>query len=80
MGRCGIASEDRLINNMPLFHTNAMLVTFIQPAVAVLLGVLFLNESLAPAQLGGMASILAGLALVDGRLPARLLGPRRGHQ
>jgi drug/metabolite transporter (DMT)-like permease len=48
--------------------TNAMLVTFVQPPLAILLGVLFLNETLSMHQLGGLLLILTGLALVDGRL------------
>ncbi len=49
--------------------TNAMLVTLVQPPVTIFLGVVFLEESVAPHQLGGLAIILAGLVLVDGRLP-----------
>ena len=38
----------------------ASLVTYVNPAVAVLLGVAFLNESLRPATVVGFAFILAG--------------------
>ena len=55
--------------------TNAMLVTFVQPPVAILLGVLFLNERLEPHHLAGMMLIFVGLALVDGRV-LRLVGKR----
>ena len=48
--------------------TNAMLVTFIQPPVSIFLGIVFLSETVAPHQFGGLAIILAGLVLVDGRL------------
>lgn len=47
---------------------NAMLVTFLIPPVAILLGVAFLGEALLPRHLGGLALILAGLVLIDGRL------------
>jgi drug/metabolite transporter (DMT)-like permease len=50
---------------------NAMLVTFLAPPVAILLGVAFLGEMLLPRHLGGLALILAGLALIDGRLIRR---------
>lgn len=50
---------------------NAMLVTFLIPPVAILLGVAFLGEALLPRHLGGLALILAGLALIDGRLLRR---------
>lgn len=48
--------------------TNAMLVTFVQPLVAILLGVLFLHERFEVHQLAGMMLIFIGLALVDGRV------------
>lgn len=52
--------------------TNLLLVTFLIPPNAILLGVGLLGESLAPHQLLGMAVIAAGLAAIDGR-PARAL-------
>ncbi|WP_202980242.1 DMT family transporter [Marinobacter fonticola] len=52
--------------------TNLLLVTFLIPVSAILLGVAFLNEMLEPKHFAGMALIGLGLALVDGR-PARLL-------
>lgn len=48
--------------------TNAMLVTFLIPVSAILLGSLFLGEALQPRHFLGMAAIFAGLALIDGRL------------
>lgn len=47
--------------------TNLMLVTLLVPVSAVLLGVLFLGETLTPRQFGGMALIALGLAAIDGR-------------
>ena len=52
--------------------TNLSLVTFLVPVSAILLGWLFLNESLGMAQLVGVLMIAAGLALIDGRLTRRL--------
>ena len=48
--------------------TNLMLVTFLIPMSAVLLGLLFLGEQLQAKHLIGMACIGAGLAAIDGRL------------
>ena len=55
--------------------TNALLVTFLVPVTAILLGVLILGEVLAPRHFAGMAMIAAGLALIDGRLFARRPAP-----
>ena len=52
--------------------TNLMLVTFLVPVSAILLGTAFLGERLEPKHLIGMAMIAAGLALIDGRLPGLL--------
>lgn len=52
--------------------TNLLLVTFLVPVGAILLGVLVLDEALAPRHIAGMALIAAGLAAIDGRLLARL--------
>ena len=57
--------------------TNLMLVTLLIPVSAILLGVLFLGESLQPKQLAGMALIGLGLAAIDGR-PWQALRRRRG--
>jgi drug/metabolite transporter (DMT)-like permease len=50
--------------------TNVMLVTLLVPVSAILLGVLFLDESFTLQALVGMLLIVAGLAAIDGRLPA----------
>jgi drug/metabolite transporter (DMT)-like permease len=55
--------------------TNLMLVTFLIPVSAILLGWLFLGEVLAPQHFIGRATIVAGLVLIDGRLHRRLLAP-----
>lgn len=47
--------------------TNLLLVTFLIPVSAILLGVLFLGEAMQPRHLVGMALIGAGLAAIDGR-------------
>ena len=48
--------------------TNLLLVTFLIPVSAILLGIALLGESLAPRHLLGMALIGCGLAAIDGRL------------
>lgn len=55
--------------------TNLMLVTLLIPVSAILLGVAFLQETLAPGHFAGMALIGLGLALIDGR-PIRWLTGR----
>jgi drug/metabolite transporter (DMT)-like permease len=52
--------------------TNLMLVTFLIPVSAIILGILLLGETLHPKQIAGMLMIGAGLALIDGR-PLRAL-------
>lgn len=52
--------------------TNAILVTFLIPVTAILLGFLFLGEMLAPRHFAGMALIAFGLAAIDGRAFSRL--------
>ncbi len=47
---------------------NLLLCTLIIPPIAILLGVVFLGETLPPQTLAGFALIAAGLALIDGRL------------
>jgi drug/metabolite transporter (DMT)-like permease len=49
--------------------TNLLLVTFLNPVSAILLGALVLGEVLEPRQFAGMALIGSGLAFIDGRLP-----------
>ena len=48
--------------------TNAILVTFLIPASAILLGATLLGESLAPRHFAGLALIVLGLAAIDGRM------------
>ena len=52
--------------------TNLLLVTFLIPVTAILLGSLVLDEQLLVRQFAGMALIAVGLALVDGRTGRRL--------
>lgn len=59
--------------------TNLSLVTFLIPVSAILLGILFLDETLLPRHLGGMALIGLGLAAIDGR-PWRAVRRRRGPE
>lgn len=49
--------------------SNTMLVTFLIPVTAILLGSLLLGERLAPQHFLGMGLIALGLVAVDGRLP-----------
>ena len=56
--------------------TNALLVTLLVPPVAILLGALFLGETLAPQDFLGLGLIALGLAAIDGRLISRLTAPR----
>jgi drug/metabolite transporter (DMT)-like permease len=56
--------------------TNLMLVTFLIPLSAILLGAMVLQERLDPRHFAGMALIGAGLAAIDGRLlPRRRCAP-----
>jgi drug/metabolite transporter (DMT)-like permease len=48
--------------------TNSLLVTFLIPITAILLGALILHEHLEPRHFAGMALIGAGLAAIDGPL------------
>ena len=57
--------------------TNALLVTLLVPPVAILLGGLFLGETLAPQDFIGLALIALGLAAIDGRVLSLLSGQRR---
>ncbi len=52
--------------------TNLLLVTFLIPVSALLLGTLFLHETLLPRHLAGIGLIGLGLAAIDGR-PWRML-------
>jgi drug/metabolite transporter (DMT)-like permease len=55
--------------------TNALLVTLLVPPVAILLGALFLGESLAAQDFIGLGLIALGLAAIDGRLLSLLRRP-----
>lgn len=57
--------------------TNLLLVTFLIPVSAILLGVLVLGETLQPKHFAGMALIAIGLAAVDGRLGPAIWGSIR---
>lgn len=48
--------------------SNVMLVTFLIPVSAILLGSGLLGEALLPRHFAGMAAIFLGLALIDGRM------------
>jgi drug/metabolite transporter (DMT)-like permease len=48
--------------------TNVLLVTFLIPVSAILLGTLILGEQLAVQHIAGMAAIALGLAAIDGRV------------
>jgi drug/metabolite transporter (DMT)-like permease len=52
----------------------ALVITYINPVVAVALGVLILDERLGPGSVAGLLLIIAGSWLsTDGRLPPRLV-------
>ncbi|MEZ9234767.1 DMT family transporter [Shewanella sp. 10N.286.52.A9] len=53
--------------------TNVLLVTLLVPVSAILLGSVFLNETLAPVHFIGMTLIAVGLSAIDGRLWRKLL-------
>jgi len=52
--------------------TNLLLVTFLIPVTAILLGTAFLGERLEVRQVAGMALIALGLAAIDGRAAAAI--------
>jgi drug/metabolite transporter (DMT)-like permease len=56
--------------------TNLLLVTFLIPVTAVLLGSAVLGERLEARHFAGMALIGLGLAIIDGRI-ARVLRPAK---
>jgi drug/metabolite transporter (DMT)-like permease len=56
--------------------TNLLLVTFLLPISALLLGVLALGETITVRALVGMLLIGAGLAAIDGRI-WKALGPKK---
>src|SRR4029078_6670411 len=47
--------------------TNALIVTFLIPVSAIVMGIVLLNEAVDPHQLAGMAAIFIGIAAIDGR-------------
>ena len=53
--------------------TNISLVTFLVPISAIILGAALLNEHITLNHILGMAVIGIGLALIDGRIPAKLM-------
>ena len=55
--------------------TNSLLVTFLIPITAILLGALILGEVLQPRHFVGMALIGVGLTAIDGRLLRRRVSP-----
>jgi drug/metabolite transporter (DMT)-like permease len=59
--------------------TNLLLVTFLIPVSAIILGSLVLGEHLAPRHFAGMALIGVGLAAIDGRLIRRASKPSGRH-
>ncbi len=52
--------------------TNLMLVNFLVPITAIMLGIIVLSEVLLIQHIAGMLLIAAGLALMDGRIYARI--------
>jgi len=60
--------------------TNALLVTLLVPPVAIVLGALFLNETLAVQDFAGLGLIALGLAAIDGRVFNLLRLPVRRPQ
>jgi drug/metabolite transporter (DMT)-like permease len=51
--------------------SNAQLVAFLMPILAVILGIAFLGESLSGGQIAGAGLIAVGLVILDGRFVAR---------
>jgi len=58
--------------------TNVVLVTFLLPIVAILLGVMILGERVVPLHLIGMVVVCVGFAIIDGRLVRALERRLRG--
>lgn len=52
--------------------TNALIVTYLNPVSAILLGIVLLHETIDVRQLAGLAAIFVGVAAIDGR-PARFI-------
>lgn len=79
----GIAILSTAVAFLIYFHilavagaTNLTLVTFLSPVSALVLGVLFLGETITAPAIGGMALIGLGLAAIDGRVWRRLRRPK----
>jgi drug/metabolite transporter (DMT)-like permease len=60
----GLTAYTYLLQNVPV--TKVATYAFVNPAIAVLIGVAFFGERLAPAELAGMALILVAVATVIG--------------
>jgi drug/metabolite transporter (DMT)-like permease len=58
--------------------TNISLVTFLVPISAIILGAALLNEHIGFSHILGMLVIGVGLALIDGRIPAKIISVTRG--
>jgi drug/metabolite transporter (DMT)-like permease len=58
--------------------TNVTLVTFLVPVSAMILGAVLLNEQVSGRHFLGMMVIGVGLALIDGRIPRKILATLRG--
>ncbi len=56
--------------------SNAMLVAFIMPVIAIILGIVALNETLEMRQIAGTGLIALGLVAIDGRVFGRLAANR----
>lgn len=52
--------------------SNSLLITFLIPVTAILLGVIALGETVSPVQFGGIALIALGLIALDGRVFAAI--------
>ena len=60
--------------------TKASLVTYLLPGMALVLGILFLDEPLTVAAVAGLALVLLGVALGSGLLrPSRRRQPAAAH-
>lgn len=56
--------------------TNLLLVTFLIPISALVLGALVLKEQVQWVEVAGMSLIFAGLAAIDGRIVSRVFSPK----
>ncbi|QMV19011.1 EamA family transporter [Granulicella sp. 5B5] len=59
---CGLVAFTYLLQNVAV--TKVATYAFVNPVIAVMLGVVILHERLAPAELGGMAVIVCAVAMV----------------